>query len=63
MIHVHQTMKHSVGQFVVDTLASRLGIRLSSVRGGFSGHGNVYIGETLVDLTLFKSSTCFLSKE
>ena len=56
-------MKHSVGQLVVDALASWLGIRLSSVRGGFSGQGNVYVGETLVDLTLFKSSMWSQSKE
>ncbi|KAJ3503232.1 hypothetical protein NLJ89_g8524 [Agrocybe chaxingu] len=47
--------RHSVGQLVVDALAHRLGIRMASVRGGYSGHGTALIGDTLVDLTLFKS--------
>lgn len=46
----------SVGQLAIDGLASRLGIHMSSVRGGISGQATVYVGETLVDLTLFKSS-------
>lgn len=50
--------ENSVGQLAIDALASRLGIRMSSVRGGTSGQATVQVGETLVDLTLFKSSMC-----
>lgn len=48
---------YSIGHLVIDALASRLGIRMSSCRGGLSGKGNVPIGpDTLVELTLYKSS-------
>jgi len=30
---------------------------LTSQKGGYAGHGNVHIGETLVSLTLFKSKS------
>ena len=47
----------SIGHVVIDGLAQRLGIRLSSCRGGFTGKGKVFIGpDTLVELTLYKSS-------
>ncbi|RDB16686.1 putative peptidyl-tRNA hydrolase [Hypsizygus marmoreus] len=49
--------RHSIGQFIVDSLASRLGIHMSSERNGISGQGNVLVGETLVSLTLFKSKS------
>ncbi|KXN90863.1 Peptidyl-tRNA hydrolase [Leucoagaricus sp. SymC.cos] len=49
--------RHSVGHLIVDSLASRLGIKLSSQKGGYVGHDEVYIGETLVSLTLFKSKS------
>ncbi|KAF9556685.1 peptidyl-tRNA hydrolase, partial [Agrocybe pediades] len=49
--------RHSVGQLVIDALAMRLGIRMQSDRGGFSGQGNVYIGETSVHVTLYKSKS------
>ncbi|KAG6850137.1 hypothetical protein H0H93_000522 [Arthromyces matolae] len=45
----------SVGQLIIDSLATRLGITLSADRTGFLGHGNVVIGETMVSLYLFKS--------
>jgi PTH1 family peptidyl-tRNA hydrolase len=48
---------NSIGQLVIDALASRLGIRMSSDRAGFSGRGNLLIGDTTMTLTLFKSST------
>lgn len=48
---------NSIGQFVIDALASRLGIRMSSVKGGYSGQGRLLVGDTVVALTLFKSST------
>ncbi|KAF9449191.1 peptidyl-tRNA hydrolase [Macrolepiota fuliginosa MF-IS2] len=49
--------RHSVGHLIVDSLASRLGISLASQKGGYVGHGHVYIGETPVSLTLFKSKS------
>ncbi|KAF8160637.1 peptidyl-tRNA hydrolase [Crassisporium funariophilum] len=49
--------RHSIGQFVIDGLAVRLGIRMSSVRGGHLGQGNAVVGQTLVHLTLFKSKS------
>ncbi|KAF8902922.1 peptidyl-tRNA hydrolase [Gymnopilus junonius] len=49
--------RHSVGQLVIDALATRLGIQMKSDRGGYSGHGNVFIGSTSVNLTLFKSKS------
>ncbi|KAF8647146.1 hypothetical protein AX16_006977 [Volvariella volvacea WC 439] len=49
--------RHSVGQLIIDSLASRLGIHMLSSRGGFTGQGTVMIGESLVDLTLFKSKS------
>jgi len=49
--------RHSLGQLVIDALATRLGIQMKSDRGGYSGHGNVLIGNTSVNLTLFKSKS------
>ncbi|KAJ7634635.1 peptidyl-tRNA hydrolase [Roridomyces roridus] len=48
--------RHSLGQLIIDELAWRTGIQLSSDRDGFCGHGqNVSLGETRVDLVLYKS--------
>ncbi|KAF8971122.1 peptidyl-tRNA hydrolase [Flammula alnicola] len=56
--HVRFRLKlQSVGQLVIDALAQRLGIRLASGRGGYSGQGSVLIGDTVVNLTLFKSKS------
>jgi len=49
--------RHSIGQLAIDSLASRLGIRLSAERSGISGHGTVTIGSTVVSLYLFKSKS------
>jgi len=49
--------RHSIGQFIIDTLASRSGIRMSSVKGGYSGQGNLLVGNTMIALTLFKSKS------
>jgi len=51
--------RHSVGHLIVDSLASYFGIRMvaDSGKGGFSGHGNVNIGQGLVSLTLFKTKS------
>ena len=46
----------SVGQLVIDALAARLGISMRADRGGVLGRGNVRIGNSVVDVTLFKSS-------
>lgn len=54
---------YSVGHLIVDTLANRLGIKLSNQKGGYAGHGQVHIGETLVSLTLFKSSMSSIFQE
>jgi len=49
--------RHSVGHLIIDVLANRLGINLTSQKGGYAGHGEVHLGETLVSLTLFKSKS------
>ncbi|KAF8070108.1 peptidyl-tRNA hydrolase [Lyophyllum atratum] len=49
--------RHSVGQLIIDSLASRLGIHMSAERNGITGQGNVIIGETMVSLHLFKSKS------
>jgi len=48
--------RHSVGHLIIDSLASRLGIRMAADRtmGGFVGHTKTTFGEDLVSLTLFK---------
>ncbi|KAL0067742.1 hypothetical protein AAF712_005182 [Marasmius tenuissimus] len=46
--------RHSLGHLVVDSLAARLGIRLTSERKGIAGSDFISIGETTVQLTLFK---------
>ncbi|KAJ7774481.1 peptidyl-tRNA hydrolase [Mycena maculata] len=47
--------RHSVGQLIIDELAWRTGISLSSERDGFSGDATVSLGETRLLLTLYKS--------
>ncbi|KAJ7451785.1 peptidyl-tRNA hydrolase [Mycena galericulata] len=47
--------RHSLGQHIIDELAWRTGIRMSSERDGFSGQGTVTLGETPMELTLYKS--------
>ncbi|KAH0827993.1 peptidyl-tRNA hydrolase [Lanmaoa asiatica] len=48
--------RHSVGHLIVDALASRFGIRMSPNKAlnGFTGHSHVILGDSNVDLTLFK---------
>ncbi|KAF9237568.1 peptidyl-tRNA hydrolase [Melanogaster broomeanus] len=48
--------RHSVGHLIVDALAQRFGIRLTTNRalGGITGRSNVLLGDLNVDLTLFK---------
>ncbi|KAF8444778.1 peptidyl-tRNA hydrolase [Boletus edulis BED1] len=48
--------RHSVGHIIVDALASRFAIRMSPSKAldGFTGHSHVTLGESHVDLTLFK---------
>ena len=50
---------YSVGHLIVDALASRFGIRMSPNRAlnGFTGRSHVVLGDSNVDLTLFKPST------
>ncbi|ESK96481.1 peptidyl-trna hydrolase [Moniliophthora roreri MCA 2997] len=47
--------RHSLGQLVIDALSDRLGIRMSSDRKGVIGRDIITIGETNVQLTLYKS--------
>ncbi|KAF7315780.1 hypothetical protein MIND_00094000 [Mycena indigotica] len=47
--------RHSLGQLVIDQLAWRTGIRMAAERDGFSGEATVYLGGTLLSLTLYKS--------
>ena len=49
----------SVGHLIVDALASRFGIRMSANKNldGFVGRSHVFLGNSNVDLTLFKPST------
>ncbi|KAJ3994832.1 peptidyl-tRNA hydrolase [Lentinula boryana] len=49
--------RHSLGQYVLDALALRLGIRMSSERKGIVGRGNVILGDTPVSLILYKSKS------
>jgi len=51
--------RHSVGHLIIDSLASRLGICMTSDRamGGIIGHTTTTFGEDLVSVTLFKSKT------
>ncbi|KAF8915556.1 peptidyl-tRNA hydrolase [Mucidula mucida] len=51
----YPSTRHSVGQLIVDALASRLGITLARNRNGISGEGYVTVGKTPVTITLFKS--------
>lgn len=56
---------NSVGHLIIDSLASRLGVRMSSDRamGGIIGHTTTTVGDpgTLVHVTLFKPSKHVLS--
>lgn len=47
----------SLGQLIIDELAWRTGISMSSDRDGFSGQSTVTLGKTRLELTLYKSST------
>ncbi|KAF5387307.1 hypothetical protein D9757_005773 [Collybiopsis confluens] len=49
--------RHSLGQYVLDALASRLGIRMSSEKNGIIGRGTVTVGDTPVSLILYKSKS------
>ncbi|KAF8629134.1 hypothetical protein AX17_005720 [Amanita inopinata Kibby_2008] len=49
--------RHSVGQLVVDSLASRLGVHLSVDRNGHIGHRILDVGDVPMSLTLFKSKS------
>ncbi|KAI0775771.1 peptidyl-tRNA hydrolase [Trametes elegans] len=50
----HSMTRHSIGHYIIDTLANRLGLRLSSDRTGYSAKTDVQIGEHIVTLTLLK---------
>jgi PTH1 family peptidyl-tRNA hydrolase len=48
--------RHSVGHLIVDALAQRFGIRMTTNKaiGGIIGRSNVLLGDLNTDLTLFK---------
>lgn len=48
--------RHSIGHLIIDALAARLHIHMSTDRtmGGVTGHSKVTLGETAVSLTLLK---------
>lgn len=46
----------SVGQLIIDELAWRTGIKMSSERDGLMGESTVCIGDTPIMLMLYKSS-------
>ncbi|KAJ7739060.1 peptidyl-tRNA hydrolase [Mycena maculata] len=46
--------RNSVGHLLIDELASRTGISLSHGKRGFAGEGIVTLGQTPIDLTLYK---------
>ncbi|KAJ7761111.1 peptidyl-tRNA hydrolase [Mycena metata] len=47
--------RHSLGQLIIDELAGRTGIRMSSDRDGFLGESTVTLGSTPLVLMLYKS--------
>ncbi|KAF9075316.1 peptidyl-tRNA hydrolase [Rhodocollybia butyracea] len=49
--------RHSLGQYVIDALASRLGIRMSTDRKGIIGQGVVTLGDKPISLVLYKSKS------
>jgi hypothetical protein len=53
----------SVGHLIVDALAQRFRIRMTTNKalGGITGHSNALIGDLNIDLTLFKPSRFGLS--
>ncbi|KAJ7267547.1 peptidyl-tRNA hydrolase [Mycena haematopus] len=54
--------RHSLGQLIINELALRTGIRISSTRDGLSGESIVTLGNTPLALTLFKSNQSALSQ-
>ncbi|KAI0310653.1 peptidyl-tRNA hydrolase [Amylostereum chailletii] len=46
--------RHSVGHFVVDSLATRLGVKLSSKFGGSYGQTNILVDGSPLTLSLYK---------
>ncbi|EGN99936.1 hypothetical protein SERLA73DRAFT_180266 [Serpula lacrymans var. lacrymans S7.3] len=48
--------RHSVGHLIVDALALRLGVSMTTDRtiGGYSAHTAIPLGETLASMTLYK---------
>ncbi|KAL0956654.1 hypothetical protein HGRIS_002786 [Hohenbuehelia grisea] len=53
----HPATRHSLGQVIVDSLAARLGITMSSSMGGRAGDADVRLGDNLVSVTLYKSNS------
>ncbi|KAH7920146.1 peptidyl-tRNA hydrolase [Leucogyrophana mollusca] len=48
--------RHSIGHLIIDALAARLGVHMSSDRamGGVAGHAKAVFDDQMVDLTLLK---------
>jgi len=49
--------RHSLGQLVIDALASRLGVTMSSDKAGYTGRKDLLVRNTQMTLTLFKSKS------
>lgn len=61
-IRLFYTHCSSLGQFMIDCLASKFSIRLAADSSGFSGRRDVELGNgTEVALCLYKSSTSVLT--
>ncbi|KAI0663466.1 peptidyl-tRNA hydrolase [Cubamyces menziesii] len=50
----HPMTRHSIGHYIIDTLASRLGVHLSSERNGYAARTDFQVGEGSVAINLFK---------
>ncbi|KAH9858664.1 peptidyl-tRNA hydrolase [Lenzites betulinus] len=50
----HPMTRHSIGHYIIDTLASRLGIHLSPDRAGYAAQADVQVGPETVTLSLYK---------
>ncbi|KAI0630405.1 peptidyl-tRNA hydrolase [Trametes polyzona] len=53
----HPMTRHSIGHYIIDTLASRLGVRLTPDRAGYAAKTDVQVGPDTVTLTLYKPKT------
>ncbi|RPD57580.1 peptidyl-tRNA hydrolase [Lentinus tigrinus ALCF2SS1-7] len=50
----HPMTRHSIGHLLIDVLSTRLGIPLTSDRGGFTATTNLQVEQNMVTLTFYK---------